>query len=459
MLDALRRLGVALSAFTERWVPDSWIVCMILTALALVLAVAGAGAGVEQALLAWGSGVWGLLALAMQFTLAMVAAHACVTSRPVFALLDRLARLPNPERPLQAVLLAGLFSLVTGYINWALCLVACALFVPFVCRRNPKADLRVVIAGAYLGLGTVWHGGLSGSAPLVLATPGNPLLAPAAGAPVVDRLYPVTETLFNPYNLVYLLVVSAVALASVVLLHPRDRVQTFTSEELDRIQPRPPEAVPAVDTPAGRLDRFRGWVWLAALLLAYPLGHSILTRGFGQSWTIDAYNGLFLVLALTLHGRPTAFLRACREGVDSAWGIILQFPFYAGIFGLMQNTALGHWLGSLFVEVSTRETYPFIVYVYSAVMNLFVPSGGSKWLIEAPYLVPAGAALGVSPVTVLLAYSYGDSTTNLIHPFFAIPMLAVTRVRFGEVVGFTLLAAAACFAVTSLFMFLIPPAL
>jgi short-chain fatty acids transporter len=195
---------------------------------------------------------------------------------------------------------------------------------------------------------------------------------------------------------------------------------------------------------------------VAAILLAYPLGHAIITRGFGTSWTINAYNATFLVAALLLHGRPLSFLRAYRQGVDAAWGIILQFPFYAGIFGLMQNTGLGMWIGTLFAEFATERTYPFVVYAYSAIMNLFVPSAGSKWLIEAPYLVPAGAELDVSVVTVLLAYAYGDSTTNLIQPFFAIPILAVTRLRFGDVVGYTFLIAAACFAVTTLAMFLIP---
>ena len=210
ILDFVQSLGAALSRFTERWVPDAWVICMILTAIALLLAIFGAGAGVEEAVLAWGDGVWVLLTLAMQFTIAMVAAHACVTSRPVFRLLDRLASLPNPDKPVQAVALTGVFSLVTAYLNWALCLVACALFVPFLCRRNPKADVRVLIAAAYMGLGTVWHCGLSGSAPLILATPGNPLLEPETGAPVVLRLFPVTETLFNPFNLVYMFVVGAI---------------------------------------------------------------------------------------------------------------------------------------------------------------------------------------------------------------------------------------------------------
>jgi short-chain fatty acids transporter len=456
MLDGLRSFGAALSLVTERWVPDAWVICMGLTALALLLAIAGAGAGVEEAVLAWGAGVWNLLTLAMQFTIALVAAHACVASRPVHRTLDRLAALPDPEKPVQAVLLAGVVSLVTGYLNWAFCIVACALFVPFICRRNPKVDVRVLIAASYMGLGTVWQSGLSSSAPLILATPGNPLLDPATGPAVVDRLYPVTETLFNPFNLVYALVMGVVGLAAALALHPRSGARTLSQDEVAAILPgTPPEEAPA-STPAQRIDAFRGWVWLALLLLAYPLGHSIATRGFGVSWTINAYNVVFLAAALALHGRPLPFLRACRSGVDAAWGIIVQFPFYAGIFGLMQHTALGAWLGAWFAEIATQRSYPVVVYLYSGFMNLFVPSAGSKWLIEAPFLIPAGQALDVSTVTVLLAYAYGDSTTNLIQPFFAIPILAVTRMRFGDVVGYTFLIALACLAVNLVAMALIP---
>jgi short-chain fatty acids transporter len=136
---------------------------------------------------------------------------------------------------------------------------------------------------------------------------------------------------------------------------------------------------------------------------------------------------------------------------------VVQFPFYAGIFGLMQNTDLGEWLGSFFSNIATTTTYPWVVYVYSGLMNLFVPSAGSKWMIEAPFLIPAGELLNVSVVTTTLAYAYGDSVTNLIQPFFAIPILAVTRMRFGDVVGYTFLVAVVCFIVTSVAMFMIPP--
>lgn len=451
-------LGERLSSFTQRWIPDSWVVCMVLTGVAILLAMTGAGASLNEAVLAWGGGMWSLLELAMQFTVAMVAAHACVSSRPVFRLLDRLASLPNPQRPLQAILLVGSYSLVTGYANWALSVVASALFVPFVAKRNPNADIRVLIAAAYLGLGTVWHGGLSGSAPLILATPGNPLLAPATGDPVIERLVPVTETLFVPFNLIYLAVISVVALATVLALHPRVTPRTLTDEQIDRMMPTLPEpTVPK--TPIEKIESFRGWVVLAALLIGYPLGHSMIARGFGATWTINAYNAVFLVAAVLLQGRPSNLVRAFSNGARTASGVILQFPFYAGIFGVINNTDLGAWLGQFFVRIATTETYPLVVYFYSGFMNLFVPSAGSKWLIEAPYLLPAAKELGVSATTTVLAYAYGDSTTNLIQPFWAIPLLTVTGLRFGDVLGYTGIIAIVCMITTIVAMLLIPPML
>lgn len=449
-------LGESLSRFTQRWIPDSWVVCMSLTVLAMALAVVGAGAGVEETVLAWGGGTWALLELAMQFAIALIAAHACVSSRPAFRFLDWLASRPDADRPVQAVVLLGLFSIVVAYFNWAASVVASALFLPFVARRNPRADVRILIAAGYLGLGTVWHGGLSGSAPLIMATAGNPITTPPPGTePLVDRLLPVTETLFNAFNLGYLAVVSAVALGMVAVLHPRGEPRTLNEEELAAIMPAMPEEVKPA-TPAARIEAFRGWIFLAVVLIGYPLGHAVATRGFGASWTINAYNAVFLMGAMLLQGTPANLVRAFGAGARTASGVILQFPFYAGIFGVINGTGLGDWLGALFVQVATTDTYPLIVYVYSGVVNVFVPSGGSKWLIEAPYLLPAARDLGVSPTTTLLAYCYGDSTSNLIQPFWAIPILTVTRMKFGDVLGYSGLVAVVLFLVTAAAMLLVP---
>jgi short-chain fatty acids transporter len=465
VLKRFQSLGAGLSRVTERWIPDSWVICMILTGITILLAVFGAGAGsgepiagrIEGAVLAWGGGMWNLLELAMQFTLAMVVAHACVSSRKVFHLLDRIAAIPNPERPGQAIVVACMFSYVTGYLNWAFCIVSCALFVPFLCKHNPKADVRVLIVACFIAFGTVWHGGLSGSAPLIMATPGNPLIEPATGAPIIDELIPVTETLFNPYNVGYLIFLAVVGLCAVLAVHPAepDRV-TLTPKQVEAIIPTPPEIPEGRDSPAGRIDQSRFWVLFAAALILYPLGHAIITQGFGRAWTIDAYNMTFLAAALLLHGRPDSFVRACQAGVGASWGIILQFPFYAGIFGVMNNTDLGFWLGGLFADVSSPRLFPAFVFFYSAVMNLFVPSAGSKWLIEAPYLIPAAQELGVSVKTVIFAYMYGDSTSNLIQPFWYLPLLTVTRLRFGDIVGYAFLVATICAISGICFMLLIP---
>ena len=448
-------LGDRLCRFTQRWIPDSWVVCMLLTVAAILLAMFGAEASLNESVLAWGDGMWALLELGMQFSIAMIAAHACVSSRPVYRFLDWLAGLPDPKRPVQAIALIGAYALVTGYLNWALSVVASALFVPFIARRNPKADIRVVIAAAYLGICTIWHGGLSGSAPLILATPGNPLLAPASGEPVIDRVLPVTETLFIPFNLVFIAILGAVALATVMLLHPRQNAQTLTAEQIDAMMPTLPDDR-APETPAARMEASRGWIILAAILIGYPLGYSMVTRGFGATWTINAYNAVFLVAALLLQGRPSNLVRAFANGARTASGVILQFPFYAGIFGVINNTGLGAWLGELFVAFATTETYPLVVYCYSGFVNLFVPSGGSKWLIEAPYLLPAAKELGVSATTTVLAYAYGDATTNFIQPFWAIPILTVTRLKFGDVLGYTGIVAVVCVLISVIAMLIIP---
>ena len=452
-------LGETLSRFTQRWIPDSWVVCMMLTVLAIMLAIVGAGAGLNETVLAWGDGMWSLLELAMQFTIAMIAAHACVSSRPAYRFLDWLASRPDADRPVQAVVLLGAFSIIIAYMNWAASVIGSALFVPFIAKRNPKADIRLLIAAAYLGIGTVWHGGLSGSAPLILATPGNPVTTPPPGTePLLDRLLPVTETLFNSFNLIYLAIVAVVGLAMVAILHPRQNARTLTEDELNAIMPSlADEEEPT--TPAAQMESFRGWIILAVILIGYPLGHSIMTRGFGASWTINAYNAVFLIGALLLQRTPANLVKAFGNGARTASGVILQFPFYAGIFGVINGTGLGDWLGGLFVQVATTDTYPLIVYLYSGLVNIFVPSGGSKWLIEAPYLLPAARELAVSPTTTVLAYAYGDSTSNLIQPFWAIPILTVTRMKFGDVLGYTGLIAVALFIVTVIAMLVIPPML
>ena len=453
-MNFVARLGRLLTGWTERWIPDSWVIAVILTLVVALLALTVGGAPPGRVLTAWGDGLWALLSLTMQFTVMMVVAYACAVSPPLKRAFVWLASRPNPDKPRQAILLMAVFSTVAAWLNWALCLVTCAAFLPFVVRFNPRVDFRLLVACAYLGVGTVWHAGLSGSAPLIIATPDNFLIQ----AGVLSDTVPTTRTMFATFNLGYALLAGLVGiLLAGLLVPPAAAALTVTPEQADRLQSLDdPVAKPASMRPAERLEWWPGWSLIASGAMLLYFGTQVLDKGFGRTWTIDNYNLIFLALGLLLHWYPKSFLRACEQGIRNTWGIVIQYPLYAGIFGLMSYTALGEVLTGFFVEASSPRSFPSIVYLYSGVLNYFVPSGGSKWIVEASYLIPAGQALGLSIPTVTLSYAYGDMTTNLLQPFWAIPILTVAGLRFGDIMGYCLLLAAGMAAFNLLVLLVIP---
>lgn len=450
----LAQLGLAFTRWTERWIPDSWVIAVLLTLVVAFLSVTIGGASAATALNAWGDGLWALLALSMQFTLMMVVAYACAVSPPVKRLFVWLASLPDPLRPRQAIILMALFSTVTAWLNWAFSLVVAAAFLPFIVRANPRVDFRLLVACAYLGLGTVWHTGLSGSAPLIIATPDNFLLRSG----VLTELIPTTRTMFSSFNMLYALCAGLLGIGIVVaLVPPQEKAVLISAEQAARLAAtHTVKAKPTSMIPADRLEWWPGWSLIVggAMLLYFLL--QVRRIGLGQAWTIDNYNLLFLAFGLLLHWYPKSFLHACEEGIKNTWGIVIQYPLYAGIFGLMSYTDLGKVLTNFFVNASTPRVFPLIIYMYSAVLNYFIPSGGSKWIVEASYLIPAGQAFGVSVPTVTLSYAYGDMTTNLIQPFWAIPILTVAGLRFGDIMGYCFILAGLMFLFNLLALLLIP---
>jgi short-chain fatty acids transporter len=390
----------------------------------------------------------------MQFTVMMVVAYACAVSPPLKRALIWIASRPNPDKPRQAIMLMALFSTLTAWLNWALSLVISAAFLPFIVRFNPRVDFRLLVTCAYLGVGTVWHTGLSGSAPLIIATPDNFLIK----AGVLAETIPTTETMFAAFNLWYALLagLSGILIAAVLVPPAADAV-TASPEQADRLESmHEPIVKPEAMRPAEKMEWWPGWSLMAsgAMFLYFVL--QVREKGFGQTWTIDNYNLLFLALGLLLHWHPKSFLHACEQGIKNTWGIVIQYPLYAGIFGLMSYTALGEVLAEFFVNVSSPRAFPSIVYLYSGVLNYFVPSGGSKWIVEASYLIPAGQALGLSIPTVTLSYAYGDMTTNLLQPFWAIPILTVAGLRFGDIMGYCFLFAGFMLVFNLVALFLIP---
>lgn len=426
------RIAEGLGRFSARFVPSAFSIAVLLTLVTMAMAMGWAGAPPMKVLDGWGGGFWELLSFSMQMALVMFSGYLLALTGPVHALLERVAGLARSPRG--AVALMALVSMALAYINWGLSLVASAMLVRFIVRRRPDVDYRLLVACAYFGLGATWHAGLSASAPLLVATPGH-FLEEELG------LIPISRTLFSPFNLG----LTAAAVLGLALLawalHPRPertvRIEPGLLDSLGGFEPPPPTRE---RTLAAWLDHSRLLnLVFGTLGLVWFVSH-LATNGGWRALNLNLVNFLFLVLAVLLHGTPARLLKASEEAGTVVHGIVLQFPLYAGIYGIFKATGLTDRIGDFFLSFSTPGSFPAIVYLYSGVVNYFVPSGGSKWAIEAPYLLDAARSLGVAPEKVVLAYAWGDMATDLIQPFWALPLLAVARLEFKDILGFLLVA-------------------
>jgi short-chain fatty acids transporter len=412
-----------------RWVPDSLSIACLLTFLTLALAVTLGGASLTEAVGAWGDGVWGLLAFSMQIAVVIFAGYVVAVSPPVTRGLDFLARAPRTAG--QAVAFTAAASMVLCWLNWGVGLITAAMLVRAVGRRHPRADYRLLVAAAYLGMGTTWHAGPSGSVPLLLATPGSFMVRDGLlAAPI-----PLSETIFTASNLVLMGLGLLLFPALAVSLHPAPgREVPPPAAALDALARFEPPPRPAAPSPAERLmhsgvlNRLVGGMGLLSVGLAIT--------GGSFSLTLDTVNLVFLCLGIALHRNPAAVLKAAEEASRALHGVVLQFPLYAGIYGVMKGTALAGLLAKGFIAVASTATYPLVVFWYSAALNYVVPSGGGKWAIEALYVLEAGRALHVPVTKVAMSYAYGDMATNLVQPFWAIPLLGVARLEFRDILGY-----------------------
>ncbi len=431
-METLVRIAEGLGRFSARFVPSAFAIAVLLTLFTMVMAVGWAGAPPMKVLDGWGGGFWELLSFSMQMAVVMFSGYLLALTGPVRALLERVAALARSPRG--AVALMALVSMALAYINWGLSLVASAMLVRFIARRRPDVDYRLLVACAYFGLGATWHAGLSASAPLLVATPGH-FLEKQLG------VLPISSTLFSPFNL-GLTVAAVVGLTLLAwALHPTpERTVRIDPKLLDTLGDFVPPPPSQERTLAAWLDHSRLLNLLFGGLGLFWFVSFLATHGGWRALNLNLVNFLFLVLAVLLHGTPARLLKASEEAGTVVHGIVLQFPLYAGIYGIFKATGLTDRIGDLFISLSTPATFPAVVYLYSGVVNYFVPSGGSKWAIEAPYLLEAARSLGVGPEKVVLAYAWGDMATDLIQPFWALPLLTVAKLEFKDILGFLLVA-------------------
>ncbi len=376
-----------------------------------------------------------MLAFAMQMALVLVTGSA-LASAP--ALKKGIAWLSSlPKTPVAAIALVTSISAVACWLNWGFGLIVGVIFAKDVARRLPGVDYRLLIASAYSGF-VVWHAGLSGSVPLKLATPGPDLAAATNGA-IVDPIA-ISQTVLHPFNIgMVVLVIIAITVVN-AMMHPKGS-QVVTVDPSLLVEDPPIEKRKA-DTPAEKLENSRLLSGLVALL---GISYLIISLGFkGGAFDLGSVIMIFLFLGVIFHGTPLAYVRAFGKAASGAAGIILQFPFYAGIMGIITGVGesgicFGTVISNACINISSPVTYPLLTFLCAALLNMFVPSGGGHWAIQAPIMFTAGAELGVDPGLTGMAIAWGDAWTNMIQPFWALPALAIARLSAKDIMGFCLI--------------------
>ncbi|MFH1810329.1 MAG: TIGR00366 family protein [Pseudomonadota bacterium] len=432
------RLGTLFARWARLLIPDPMVIAVGLTALTAVLALLLTAAGPVDVLRAWAGprGVFNLLGFGMQMCLILVTGHALASSRPVAWALAWLAGCGHGAR--QVTALTALVAVTTGLLNWGLGLIVGALFAREVGRRAQERGLVVhyplLAAAGYTGL-LVWHGGLSGSAPLTVTR--LPDVEKLLGSELAARVGEIalSRTLLSPMNLVVAVaLIVLVPLLCAALVPAVEQCQSAA----DFISTR--DEVPAVEEPmtgfAARLDHSRGVTAILVVIVAAGAVLGVSSSGF-MRLDLNMVILIFLALGLALHGTPRRYVGAVQGAIGGTAGIVLQFPLYAGIMGIMAGTGLVDVFAHGIVSVASARSFPVFNFFSAAVVNLFVPSGGGQWAVQGPISVQAALQLGVPVERAVMSLAYGDQLTNMLQPFWALPLLGITGVKAHHVIGYT----------------------
>jgi short-chain fatty acids transporter len=403
----------------DRYLPDPYIFVLILTLIVIAAAMAIERQSAIAVIGMWGDGFWDLLAFSMQMLLVLVTGFMLASTPPVKRVLVAIAR--SVKSPGAAIVTVSLVSLFAHWINWGFGLIASALLAREVARLV-HVDYRLLIASAYSGF-VIWHGGLSGSVPLSIATPGHPF-------ELLTGIIGTGQTTFAFFNLAIVGALLVVVPLVNRLMLPSEADSVYVDRAL---LPDPAPDDGKVERPADRLETSRGVSWLVGLAGVAWLG-VYFVRGGGLM--LNTVNFLFLTLAILLHGTPRRFLASLQEAIKGGGGIVIQFPFYAGIMGIMVGSGLADTLSKALLSVASERTLPFLAFISAGIVNFFVPSGGGQWAVQAPAILPAANALGADVARVAMAVAWGDAWTSLIQPFWVLPVLAIAGLQAKDVMGY-----------------------
>lgn len=427
----LARIGMRIADWCEKWFPDAFVFAMFAVALVFIAGIL-LGENPSKMAVAFGSGFWNLVPFTMQMVLIIISGYCVASSPPVYRIICWLARIPKTPRG--AVAFVAAFSMLTSLISWGFSLIFSGLLVREITNNIKKVDYRAIGAAAYLGLGSIWALGLSSSAALIMATKD----ALPEKLVEITGVIPLKETIFLRQSLLIALILILISIAIAYFsAPPPEKAKTAEDFNIEykpltvKIEPR--------QKPGEWIEYSPLLTIIIVLIGAVYVIHEFADKGGAAALNLNTYNFIFLMLGLLLHWRPRSFLKAVSSSVPATAGVLIQFPFYAGIFGIITSTAISGTLAKLFVEISTKHTYPLLVGIYSAILGLFVPSGGGKWVIEAPYIMGAAKSLNIHSGWVVQIYNAAEALPNLINPFWMLPLMGILNVRARELAGYSVL--------------------
>ena len=418
----------------NRWLPDPFLFAVILTIVVFVAAMIGTQQGPLELVWAWGgqgkteSGFWSLLAFAMQMALVLVFGSAMASAKACKRALGAIASLAKNKR--SAILITTFVSTICCWLNWGFGLIAGALLAREVAKRVRDVDYPLLIAAAYSGF-VIWHAGLSGSIPLQMnAAGGTEILGVAYSASTM-------ETIFHPMNLLMVVVILVLMPFVNYAMHP-DASHTIVVDPSKLVDEE--ERTYTKDTPAEKMEHSK-ILWVITLVLGFVyIVYYFVKNGF--SLDLNIVNMIFLFLGILLHGDLRRYVDAVGDAAAGAAGILLQFPFYAGIMGLMvaanpeTGVSLAGIIANFFTNISTNVTFPVLTFLSAGIINFFVPSGGGQWAVQAPIVMPAATEMGIEYGRAAMAIAWGDQWTNMIQPFWALPALGIAGLSARNIMGY-----------------------
>ena len=435
----LQRFALSVSNWAEKWFPDSYIFALLGVVIVAIAAI-GIGAPVQDVANSFGNGFWSLIPFTMQMCMLIIVGYVVSVSKPVEILIQKMARIPNSGR--NAIVLVATVSLLISLINWAMSTVLTALLVIALAKRKElNMDYRAAAAAAIIGMGATWALGISSSAAQLQANKAS-LPEPIYN---LTGVIPFTETIFLPQSMIMTAVLIVASIAICYWSAPKgNSIKTMDQFDIELDEDKPIANTETKKRPGEWLENSP----LLSILIVV-LGLLWMFNEFGKSnpiiaiSSLNTYNFIFLMLGIALHGTPRNFLNAVSKAVPAVSGVLIQFPLYGSIAFIMTNAmnsadlSLSHYIAEFFVSIASKETFAIVMGIYSAILGFFIPSGGGKWIIEAPYVMQAANDLKVHLGWSVQIYNAAEALPNLINPFFMLPMLGILKLKPKDVIGFT----------------------